>query len=160
DIVNFNQNASGDAGDWESDTCPQANPYVQNAFGCKGQSNDVAATSPEGINLDVIGYDLAVAPPAPVASGATNVTSSSFVANWTAVTSVSGYRIDVSADPSFSGFISGYNDLDVGNTTSVLVNGLTGSTNYYYRVRAYNSFGTSGNSNAVTVFTSSGSPTP
>jgi hypothetical protein len=56
-IVNFNQDADGDFGDWLSTTCPQANPYVQNAFGCKGQSSDVTATSPEGINLDVIGYD-------------------------------------------------------------------------------------------------------
>jgi hypothetical protein len=31
---------------------------VQNAFACTGQSSDIAATSPEGINLDVIGYDL------------------------------------------------------------------------------------------------------
>ena len=31
---------------------------MQNAFGCAGQSSDIAATSPEGINLDVIGYDL------------------------------------------------------------------------------------------------------
>jgi hypothetical protein len=31
---------------------------VQNAFSCTGQSSDIAATSPEGINLDVIGYDL------------------------------------------------------------------------------------------------------
>ncbi len=56
-IVSFNQDADGDFGDWLSTTCPQANPYVQNAFGCKGQSSDVTATSPEGINLDVIGYD-------------------------------------------------------------------------------------------------------
>jgi hypothetical protein len=56
-IVGFNQDADGDFGDWLSTTCPQANPYVQNAFGCKGQASDVTATSPEGINLDVIGYD-------------------------------------------------------------------------------------------------------
>jgi hypothetical protein len=31
---------------------------VQNAFLCLGQASDIAATSPEGINLDVIGYDL------------------------------------------------------------------------------------------------------
>src|SRR4030095_16710079 len=44
----------------------QSHPYVQNAFGCTGQFSDVAATSPEGINLDVIGYDLANTPtPAP-----------------------------------------------------------------------------------------------
>ena len=57
-IVNFNQDPHGDFGDWLSPACPQTNPYVQNAFGCTGQSSDVAPTSPEGINLDVIGYDL------------------------------------------------------------------------------------------------------
>jgi elongation factor P hydroxylase len=65
-LVNFNQDPSGDFGDWLSTACPQAHPYVQNAFGCTGQSSDVTATSPEGINLDVIGYDLANAPPTPV----------------------------------------------------------------------------------------------
>ena len=57
-IVNFNQNPDGDLGDWFSEQCPQTHPYVQNAFACAGQSSDIAATSPEGINLDVIGYDL------------------------------------------------------------------------------------------------------
>ena len=61
-IVNFNQNPDGDFGDWLSTSCPQAHPYVQNAFGCAGQYSDIAATSPEGINLDVVGYDLANGP--------------------------------------------------------------------------------------------------
>jgi hypothetical protein len=61
-IVGFNQNSNGDFGDWLSAACPQANPYVQNAFSCSGQMSDVSATSPEGINLDVIGYDLVTAP--------------------------------------------------------------------------------------------------
>jgi hypothetical protein len=56
-IVGFNQNPSGDFGDWLSAPCPQANPYVQNAFSCRDQASDVMPTSPEGINLDVIGYD-------------------------------------------------------------------------------------------------------
>src|SRR6266496_585776 len=68
-IVSFSQNPSGDFGDWLSTGCPQAHPYVQNAFGCTGQSSDIAATSPEGINLDVIGYDLANAP-TPIARAA------------------------------------------------------------------------------------------
>jgi Fibronectin type III domain len=54
-IVNFNQDPHGDFGDWLSTGCP---PYVQVAFACTGQSSDVAPTSPEGISLDVIGYDL------------------------------------------------------------------------------------------------------
>jgi hypothetical protein len=62
-IVNFSQTANLDFGDWQSDPCPQANPYVQNAFGCRGQASDISETSPEGINLDVIGYD-PVPPPA------------------------------------------------------------------------------------------------
>ena len=57
-IVNFNQDTHGDFGDWLSEECPQSHPYVQNAFACTGQFSDVSATSPEGINLDVIGYDL------------------------------------------------------------------------------------------------------
>jgi hypothetical protein len=62
-IVNFNQNADEDLGDWLSGTCPQTHPYVQNASDCLGQPSDIAATSPEGIDLDVLGYDLVGAPP-------------------------------------------------------------------------------------------------
>jgi len=61
-IVNFSQVPGADYGDWESDPCPQTHPYVQNAFGCPGQSSDISATSPEGINLDVVGYDLVTSP--------------------------------------------------------------------------------------------------
>jgi len=57
-IVNFNQNSAGDFGDWQSPPCPQANQFVQNAFACAGQFSDITATSPEGISLDVIGYNL------------------------------------------------------------------------------------------------------
>jgi len=59
-IVGFNQDPNGDFGDWLSAACPQANPYVQNAFSCQDQTSDVTDASPEGINLDVIGYDLIV----------------------------------------------------------------------------------------------------
>jgi hypothetical protein len=61
-LVNFNQNPPGDFGDWLSTACPHPHPYVQNALGCMGQSSDISATSPEGINLDVIGYDLGGSP--------------------------------------------------------------------------------------------------
>src|SRR4029077_3606538 len=64
-IVNFNQNPNQDLGDWTSPSCPQPHPYVQNAAGCVGQSSDISATSPEGINLDVIGYDLSAVASSP-----------------------------------------------------------------------------------------------
>jgi hypothetical protein len=57
-IVDFNQTPPGDFGDWLSEPCPQHHPFVQNAFACPDQFSDISATSPEGINLDVIGYDL------------------------------------------------------------------------------------------------------
>ncbi len=57
-IIDFNQNTNGSFADWLSAACPQAHPYVQNAFPCAGQYSDISATSPEGINLDVIGYNL------------------------------------------------------------------------------------------------------
>jgi hypothetical protein len=61
-IVGFNQDSTGDYGDWLSTGCPA---LVQDAFSCPGQFADVSASSPEGINLDVIGYDLATAAPEP-----------------------------------------------------------------------------------------------
>ena len=61
-LVGFNQDSTGDYGDWLSTGCPA---LVQDAFSCPGQFADVSATSPEGINLDVIGYDLATAAPEP-----------------------------------------------------------------------------------------------
>jgi hypothetical protein len=71
-IVNFNQDPNGDPGDWLSGPCPQAQPYVQNASDCTGQSSDVTATSPEGVSLDVIGYAL-VSPPAQLGNISTRV---------------------------------------------------------------------------------------
>ena len=63
DIVGFNQNSNGDYGDWLSPSCsPLPTPLVQYAFSCSGQTADISATSPEGIGLDVIGYDLATVP--------------------------------------------------------------------------------------------------
>jgi hypothetical protein len=152
-IVNFNQNSSFDFGDWLSSTsCPQAKPYVQNAFVCPGQYSDVTASSPEGINLDVIGYNLII-PAAPTAKAATNVTKSGFTAHWSGVTGATSYRLDVSTSSTFSSYLSGYQNRDLGNVISRSVSGLSAGRPYYYRVRAHNSAGTSGNSNVISVTT-------
>ncbi len=92
-------------------------------------------------------------PAAPNALKATNVTVSSFTANWTGVNGATGYRLDVSTNSSFTTFVPGYQNLDVGNTTSHNVTGLSANTFYYYRLRAYNGSGISPNSNVVRVKT-------
>jgi len=92
-------------------------------------------------------------PAAPTALTATNVTTNSFAANWSSVGAATGYRLDLATDSSFTTYVPGYQDLDVGNTTSRNVTGLTANTFYYYRVRAYNANGTSPNSNVITVKT-------
>jgi phosphodiesterase/alkaline phosphatase D-like protein len=92
-------------------------------------------------------------PSSPTVSPASSITSSGFTANWGAVATANGYRIDVSRSSTFSSFLPGYQDLDVGNALSVAVTGLTASTAHYYRVRAYNAGGTSPNSARITATT-------
>jgi hypothetical protein len=96
----------------------------------------------------------------PTATAATTITAASFTANWNAMAGATGYRLDVATDAAFTAFVTGYNDLDVGNVTSLAVNSnLTVNTAYYYRLRAYNAIETSGNSNTVTVTTQAVPPT-
>ena len=90
---------------------------------------------------------------APVANPATFVASHSFRANWRSVNGATGYRLDVATNNSFTNYVPGYQNLNVGNALSRSVTGLSPGTPYYYRVRAYNGNGTSGNSNVVSVTT-------
>ena len=102
----------------------------------------------------------ATIPSPPIAHPATYIASNSFTANWSSVSGATGYRLDVSPNSSFSTYVAGYQNLNVGNTTSRSVTGLNASTTYYYRVRAYNVGGTSGNSNIVNVTTLSATGPP
>jgi phosphodiesterase/alkaline phosphatase D-like protein len=97
---------------------------------------------------------LACTPAAPSAQNATNMTSSSFNANWRSVSGAIDYRLDVSTSNSFTSYVTGYQDLSVGSVISFPVTGLAAQTTYYYRVRAYNGCATSANSSVKSVQTS------
>ena len=91
---------------------------------------------------------------APTVNVASSVTRCSFIANWSALTGATGYQLDIATDSGFSSFLSGYNNLDVSNNTTVAVSGVNTNTAYYYRVRAYNLVGTSASSSAASLTTS------
>lgn len=163
-LVGFNQNPNGDFGDWLSTACPQAHPYVQNAFSCRGQSSDVRATSPEGINLDVIGYDLVTS------TGAPTVTTNpaTFIASFSS-------KLNGSLDP--HGLSTTFH-FEYGTTTSyglttapqtqagnasvpvfANINSLAAHTTYHFRLVASNAAGTRfGNDRTFTTLAATGFP--
>ena len=75
------------------------------------------------------------------------------MASWDNVTGATGYLLDVSTSDSFSNYVDGYHDLDVGNVTGRVVTGLNPGTTYYYRVRPYTASGPGSYSEAMTATT-------
>lgn len=92
-------------------------------------------------------------PGTPTASAASSVGYTNFNANWSTVSGASGYRLDVAYDSAFSSMVSGFNNLDVGNVSTYVVKPFGGIGQYFYRVRAYNTAGTSGSSSTIAVST-------
>jgi hypothetical protein len=87
----------------------------------------------------------------PVANDATNVSATTFTANWSNV-GADKYFLDVSVESDFASFVSGYENVEVG-TTSLEVTGLNFKQSYNYRVRADEGGSTSDNSNTISVKT-------
>jgi hypothetical protein len=99
-------------------------------------------------------FAISMAPPQPpVVAAASGIGQTSFTANWNSSSGATGYTLDVATDNGFTAIVSGWNNLDVGNVTSRVVTGLLPGTPYYYRVRAYNTGGTSSNSGTGTATT-------
>lgn len=121
------------------------------------RSNNATGTSGNSGTITVLS-----APAVPTSTAATSITNTSFNTNWNSSTGATGYMLDVSTVSNFTSFVGIYNNKDVGNVTTYSVTGLSGSTDYYYRIRAYNGSGTSGNSGTINLTTAvdpSGVPT-
>ncbi len=72
---------------------------------------------------------------APIALAPTNITVTTFQANWQAAANATSYFLDVSADPAFATFIAGYNAKEI-IALNETITGLSAATTYYYRIKA------------------------
>jgi GEVED domain len=115
----------------------------------------ITSTTACPLTTTVSGAVTITAPPAtaPVATAGTGATTTTFTANWGAVAGATGYYLDVATDAGFTALVSGYNNLNVLNVLTYGVSGLATGTTYYYRVRAYNTCGTTASSNPITQAT-------
>jgi len=87
------------------------------------------------------------APSAPVASDATEITTTSFTANWETVTDADSYKLYVDG-------VNVYNGTDLTYTKT----GLSAATSHTYYVKAINVGGNSSNSNTINVSTITNAP--
>lgn len=131
------------------------NPYTTYYYRVRVVVPSVSLGSITSANSSTI--TVATLPATPVANAATNVTNSSFTANFGSVSGATGYRLDVSTSNDFTSFVSGYNNLSVASSIPP-VTGLNANTTYYYRARAEASGSTSLSSNVITVGTLSPPP--
>jgi photosystem II stability/assembly factor-like uncharacterized protein len=97
------------------------------------------------------------APNSPNQPIATNITNTSFTANWNTVVGATSYRLDVATDTGFTNFVPGYNNKIV-NTTSNIIVGLTAGSINYIRIRSVNSAGISNYSNVFEQLTLAENP--
>jgi photosystem II stability/assembly factor-like uncharacterized protein len=96
-------------------------------------------------------------PAAPVANDAIAITSSTFTAGWNAVSTATGYLIDVSTASNFTSFVTGYNNTSVSGTSLMVTLPVEGTT-YYYRVRSVSAAGTSASSNTISTLLKPSAP--
>lgn len=128
---------------------------------CNFNGNDAVSLAKNGTNIDVVGtigssstfgQDVTLTRKSSIDSPNSTYTSAEW--NSSSQDDVSDLGSHTFSGGSTPSFVAGYNDLTVtGNSQSVT--GLSASTTYYYRVRAYDGSVTTDNSNTITATTSS-----
>lgn len=87
---------------------------------------------------------------APIALVAINPNVLSFTANWQATDGITTYLLDVATDINFTSFLNGYQSKEISSTSQV-VEGISYSQTYYYRVRSKKLSKVSAYSNTIMV---------
>ena len=95
----------------------------------------------------------------PKANAATNISASTFFANWHLTEVATGYSLDVATNSTFNSYIEGYKN-KITTFNFAPVSGLSPNTTYYYRVRAFNATDTSSYSDTILVTTLLHTPAP
>jgi hypothetical protein len=92
-------------------------------------------------------------PTPPVATAASNITTTSFNANWGAVAGATGYKLWVISNENTGYNPAGYFPKTIGNVTTYNITGLTSGHSYTYYVQVVTSLGESAASNSMEVTT-------
>lgn len=142
-VANYNMKEVGNVTSYKVDSVSSGTVYyyrvrASNSGGQSANSNTISVTTLLA---------------APVATAATNITTTGFTANWNASNGSTNYWIDISTTDDFSNVLTSYNNKSVGNVTTFNLTSLTPNTTYYFRVCASNIHGTSPYSNTITVVT-------
>lgn len=95
----------------------------------------------------------------PIANAPKDVNDNGFRAKWNYVSHSKSYLLDVSTTENFATFVTNYESKEVTDLNEVVV-GLTGGTQYYYRVRAKNETQISDYSNVISVVTTGSNGIP
>ena len=110
-----------------------------------------ACSKDENESPDVLETPIAIAPK--------DVNDNGFKAKWYYASHSKSYLLDVSTSGNFETFVTNYNSKEVADLNEVVV-GLTGGTQYFYRVRAKNETQISDYSNVISVVTTGTSNIP
>lgn len=142
------------------------NSYVDLATNSQALSfngNDAVALYKNGTQIDVVGVvnqttnwgeDVTLVRNSSVISPTTTYNTE----QWTSYTKDTFTYLGSHTMDSGNSYVSGYQNKDVGSVTSYEVSGLEADKTYYYVVRAYNKYGTSANSNKISVTTNATLP--
>nr|WP_294924340.1 endo-1,4-beta-xylanase [uncultured Flavobacterium sp.] len=95
----------------------------------------------------------------PIANAPKDVNDNGFRAKWNYVSNSKSYLLDVSTTENFATFVTNYESKEVTDLNEVVA-GLTGGTQYYYRVRAKNETQISEYSNVISVVTTGSNGIP